>query len=117
MDVSSWGKYGQWGHLEYLNQDPNAAVKWRFIRDWPAEMAGLRPVDQPLGAVPQFVTAAKLATAIYGEPYTQDIAVTNGNGTLTLQVIDQLLADRSDDNERRRHAAAPARERHADERR
>ena len=91
VDVGSWGKYGQWGHLEYADQNPDSAVKWRFIRDWPAEVAALRQLDEPLGARPDFVTPAKLPTAIYCQPYMQDIVVTNGNGTLTLQAIDQLL--------------------------
>jgi hypothetical protein len=91
VDVSSWGKYGQWGHLEYADQDPDAAVKWRFIRDWPAETVGLRPVDEPLGARPEFATSAKMPTAIYGCPYTQDVLVTSGDGALTLELIDQLL--------------------------
>jgi hypothetical protein len=91
VDVGAWGKYGQWGHLEYADQNPETSVKWRFIRDWPAEIAALRSVDAPLGAQPDFVTPAKLPTAIYSQPYSQDILVTNGNGALTLQLIDQLL--------------------------
>jgi hypothetical protein len=91
VDVGAWGKYGQWGHLEYADQNPNSAVKWRFIRDWPAEVAALRQLDEPAGARPDFVTPAKLPAAIYGQPYTQDIVVTNGNGALSLQQIDQWL--------------------------
>jgi hypothetical protein len=91
VDVGQWGKYGQWGHLEYLDQDPASAVKWNFLRNWPAEVAGLRPVDEPLGSVPQFLTPAKLATAVYGQTYSQDITVTNGDGALTLESISQLL--------------------------
>ena len=91
VDVGSWGKYGQWGHLEYADQEPNSSVKWCFIRDWPAEIAALRQLDEPAGARPDFTTAAKLPAAIYGQPYEQDIVVTNGNGTLTIQPIDQLL--------------------------
>lgn len=91
VDVGAWGKYGQWGHLEYADQNPNSAVKWRFIRDWPAEVAALRQLDEPLGARPDFVTPAKLPAAIYGQPYTADIVVTNGNGALAFQLIDQLI--------------------------
>jgi hypothetical protein len=91
VDVGAWGKYGQWGHLEYADQDPNAAVKWRFIRDWPLEIAGLRSIDDPLGTSPIFNTPARLAAAVCSQPYSQDSAVTNGDGTLTLQLIDQLL--------------------------
>ena len=91
VDVGAWGKYGQWGHLEFADQNPNSAVKWKFIRDWPAEIAALRQLDSPVGARPDFVTPAKLPTAVYRQPYSQDIVVTNGNGALTLQAIDQLL--------------------------
>ncbi len=91
VDVSSWGKYGQWGHLEYADQNPNAAVKWKFIRDWPVEIAALRQWDEPVGARPAFLTSDKLPAAVFGQPYSQDNKVTNGNGTLTLQPIDQTL--------------------------
>jgi hypothetical protein len=91
VDVGAWGKYGQWGHLEYADENPNTAVKWRFIRDWPGEIAALRSLDAPLGARPDFVTPAKLPTAIYGQSYAQEIVVTNGNGALAIQLIDQLL--------------------------
>jgi hypothetical protein len=77
--------------LEYADQDPNAAVKWKFIRDWPVEIAALRQLDEPVGARPDFLTSAKLPTAIYGQPYTADVVATNGNGALALQPIDQLL--------------------------
>ncbi|MFO1476996.1 MAG: hypothetical protein U1F98_10140 [Verrucomicrobiota bacterium] len=93
VDVSSWGKYGQWGHLEYAGQDPNAAVKWRFIRDWPAEINGLRSIDDPAGSVPRFVTSAKLPIAVFRQPYSQDILVTNGDGVLKVDLIDCLLSD------------------------
>jgi len=91
VDVSMWGKYGQWGHLEYLDQDPNIAVKWNFLRGWPGEVAGLRSVDEPAGAVPQFVTQAKMASAVYGQVFSQDIVVGNGDGALTLDCVGQLL--------------------------
>ncbi|HMP84277.1 MAG TPA: hypothetical protein PKA41_16385, partial [Verrucomicrobiota bacterium] len=93
VDVGAWGKYGQWGHLEYADENPDTAVKWRFIRDWPAEIAALRSIDAPLGDRPQFITPAKLPSAIYGRPYAHDIVVTNGTGALTLELIDQLLVN------------------------
>lgn len=91
VDVGAWGKYGQWGHLEYADQPPDVAVKWRFLRDWVLETAGLRQVDSPLGARPEFVTPARLVTAVHGQPYAQEIAVTNGNGALALDIVDQLM--------------------------
>ena len=91
VDVSAWGRYGQWGHLEYLDQPPGEAVKWDFLMHWPGEMAGLRHVDEPRGAVPAFVTPAKLPPSVCGKPYTQDVLATDGDGTVAVEVVDQLL--------------------------
>ena len=90
-DVGQWSKYGQWGHLEYADQAPNASVKWCFIRDWPIEIAGLRQVDVPLNAVPQFATPVELPACNFGQTYTQDIIATNGDGALALQPVGQLF--------------------------
>lgn len=79
VDVSRWGKYGQWGHLEYLEQPPSTAVKWMAVKDWAAEFATLRPVDHPLGARAQFVTPGTLPAGAYGEPYAQDVVVAGGD--------------------------------------
>ncbi len=34
VDCSDWSKWGSWGHLEYQNQNPNSAVKYKLIRDY-----------------------------------------------------------------------------------
>jgi hypothetical protein len=90
-DVGAWGKYGQWGHLEFLGQARDTAVKWKFLRDWPAEMAGLRSVEDPAGAVPQFSTVPRLATAVHGQLYSQEISVSGGDGLLAIDVLERLL--------------------------
>ncbi|MDW8344849.1 MAG: hypothetical protein RMM51_10205 [Verrucomicrobiae bacterium] len=89
VDVSRWGRYGQWGHLEYLAQPPSNAVKWQVLMNWPVEMAGVRSIDAPLGTVPEFLTPAKLPVARWGEPYAQPITFTNAT---SLTVISELLS-------------------------
>ena len=90
-EVESYGKYGQWGHLEYLDQPPTNSVKWTFLRDWFTEISPFRPVDNPLNATPSFTTAANLPTAIYLQPCTNDILVTGGDGTNTMDVVGSVL--------------------------
>ena len=79
VDVSGWSKYGQWGHLEYADQPPAEAVKWKAVSDWAADMATLRPVDSPLGGRPVFVTPASLPQGTYLAPYSQEILVAGGD--------------------------------------
>lgn len=90
VDVSRWGRFGQWGHLEYLAQPPTNAVKWQVLMNWPIEMAGIRPVDEPLGTVPQFLTPARLPVARWGEPYEQKLHYTNAT---SLTVLSDLLSE------------------------
>lgn len=91
VDVSSWGKYGQWGHLEYLDQPPSESVKYQFILDWIDEANAMRHVDQPLGSVPQFVTGHNLPLGLVGQPYSADITVSGGNGARTIDLIGSYL--------------------------
>jgi len=93
VDCGSWGKYGQWGHLEYLDQDPNASIKWRFILDWIDQMRQVRPVDQPAGRVPQFATGHILPVATVGQPYTASIAAEGGDGPLNVTKVGDYLDD------------------------
>jgi hypothetical protein len=80
VDNGVWGRYGQWGHLEHLDQDPNNVVKYKFILDWINAMAGLRHIDQPLANVPQFNATHQLPIAITALPYTAHIDVSGGDG-------------------------------------
>jgi hypothetical protein len=98
VDVSGWGKYGQWGHLEYLDQpvetsQPGYSVKWRFLLDWMAEQAALRHIDNPAGFVPAFITPEALPLTYVGDPYSQDIQVTSGTGALSLTYLGGWLVD------------------------
>lgn len=92
VDVSAWGKYGQWGHLEYLGQPFAESPKWTAVADWGADMAGIRHIDDWVGSRPAFVTAGTLPRGAWQMPLSQDIVVTNGNGALTVTVIGSLLS-------------------------
>jgi hypothetical protein len=93
VDSGIWGRYGQWGHLEHLDQDPNSSVKYKFILDWIDGMQELNHIDEPTADVPQFVTDSQMPIAIAGQPYTAHIDVSGGNGERTITAVGQLLAD------------------------
>jgi hypothetical protein len=93
VDCGSWGKYGQWGHLEYLDQDPNVSVKWRFLLDWISQFRSIRPMDQPLGQAPAFGTGHVLPVATVGQPYTAAITAEGGDGLLTITKVGDYLVD------------------------
>jgi len=93
VDCGTWGKYGQWGHLEYLDQDPNASVKWRFILGWIDQMRAIRPVDQPAGSVPRFATGHVLPVALVSQPYSATITVGGGDGQLAIARVGDYLVE------------------------
>ena len=90
-DVGNWGKYGQWGHMESLDQNPANSARWQFLQSWGTEAASLRHIDDVLGTSPQFVTAAKLPTAIWGTQYSTTVSTTGGEGTRAIEVIGGVL--------------------------
>ncbi|MBX7245518.1 MAG: hypothetical protein K1X53_08460 [Candidatus Sumerlaeaceae bacterium] len=92
-DVSKWGKYGQWGHLESLDQPPTSSPKYQFILDWMQEQQSIRSIDDPAGSVPGFATPYTLAVCRVGEPYSADIVTSGGDGQRVASVIGSYLAD------------------------
>ncbi|MGF1449832.1 MAG: hypothetical protein ACFB20_10500 [Opitutales bacterium] len=91
VDVSLWGKFGFWGHLEYLGQptdpsEPGFAVKWRFLLDWVQEQDAINHIDDPVGSVPAFLTETELPPATVGVPYFVSIEV-SGDGLIELEKI------------------------------
>ena len=84
---SAWGKYGQWGHLEYTAQVPEDSPKYQLMLDWIDKADGLRSIDDPSGAVPAFVTPHALPTAQAGQPYSADILVGEGDGVHHVTVV------------------------------
>ncbi len=90
-DIGAWGKYGQWGHLEHLGQDPATAVKYQFLLDWMSESATRRHIDNPLNNVPRFDTAHYLPVAVYGQPYSADILASGGDGGRTIEPVGEYF--------------------------
>lgn len=93
VDMGSWGKYGQWGHLEYGGQPLAQSPKWQFLLEWFATRSTLNHIEAPSGAVPGWTTAHKLPTGIAGTPYTVDLVASGGDGTPSITVLGQTLPD------------------------
>jgi hypothetical protein len=91
VDCGAWGKYGQWGHLEQLDQDPASAVKYAFILDWVDEAGTLNHIDRPVGGKPGFSTPAELPLATVGEPYGTDVLTSGGDGPRDVTIVGQSL--------------------------
>jgi hypothetical protein len=91
VDASGYGRFGQFGHMEHWLQPPAQAPKWQLMLDWVDEMAAVRHIDDPAGAVPTFVTAPRLAVGGFGQPYAADIGSAGGDGGRTARVVDAVL--------------------------
>lgn len=95
VDVGQWGKYGQWGHLEFPDQRPGDSPKWLALRDHDADVRTLRPVESPLGSRPRFETAPRLPAGVFGAPYAAEITVRDGDfaagRTPRFMLVSQLL--------------------------
>jgi hypothetical protein len=88
-----WGRYGQWGHLEHLDQANSEAPKYQLMLDWIDEAGTLRHIDRSQGLIPQFETPHSLPIAVVGTPYSADIVTGGGDGGRTLAVIGSVLPD------------------------
>jgi hypothetical protein len=91
VDSSQWGRFGQWGHLENLDQAPASAAKYALILEHFTTFTALRHIDTPAAAVPSFTTAASLPVGIAGTAYTQDIVTTGGTGARSIVVVGTFL--------------------------
>jgi hypothetical protein len=90
-DTSTWTRFGQWGHLETLDQPPASAPKYALMLEHFARFTTLRHIDAPLGGVPRFSTAAILPAGIAGQFYTADIETAGGDGARTAEVAGSFL--------------------------
>lgn len=90
-DSSRWGRYGQWGHVESLDQPLNEAPKYQFLLDWAAEHESIRHPNDPQGEVPVFATSARAPYAVSGHPYDLTLEASGGDGPLHWKIISELL--------------------------
>jgi len=90
-DTNNWGKFGQWGHLETLDQPPASSPKYALMLEHFATFSHIRNIDQPLGSAPQFTTAAVLPPGIFAQPYSTDINTSGGDGAKTMTVVGTFL--------------------------
>jgi hypothetical protein len=91
-DTSPWSRFGQWGHLETLDQLPANAPKYALMLEhFDTFSTTLRHIETPVGVVPQFTTSAILPVGIAGQPYTTDINTSGGDGARTVTVIGAFL--------------------------
>lgn len=90
-DTSPWSRFGQWGHLETIDQTPASAPKYQLMFDHFTRFTSVRHIDTPLNNVPSFVTDAILPVGIAGQTYTTDITTTGGDGARTATVVGSFL--------------------------
>jgi hypothetical protein len=90
-DTSSWGKFGQWGHLETLDAAPSGSPKYALVLEHFQQYTTLRHVDAPAGNVPRFTTDAILPVGIAGQSYSADIATDGGDGARTVAIAGAFL--------------------------
>ncbi|HYI12522.1 MAG TPA: hypothetical protein VEK57_25950 [Thermoanaerobaculia bacterium] len=91
VDSSQWGRFGQWGHLENLEQPPAGAPKYALMLEHFSTFSTLKHIDTPAGLVPSFTTNAGMTPGIVGQAYSQDIVTSGGNGARTITVIGAFL--------------------------
>lgn len=91
VDVGRWGKFGQWGHLEYLGQPKEESPKWRTLQAWTDEMQFIRPPTRALNRVPRFTTSGKRPEISFGASLRQPIEAEGGDGRLTFTLIGDSL--------------------------
>lgn len=90
-DTSPWSRFGQWGHLETLDQPPAGAPKYALMLELFDTFSALRHIENVLGNAPQFTTGATLTPGIVGTAYTVDINTSGGDGTRSVTVVGSFL--------------------------
>ena len=86
-DTINWGKFGQWGHLETLDQPPATQPKYALMLEHFATYTTLHHIDQPTGNVPAFSTSATMPPGVVGVFYDSSINTSGGDGARTVTVI------------------------------
>ncbi|HEX8339329.1 MAG TPA: DNRLRE domain-containing protein [Tepidisphaeraceae bacterium] len=80
-DIGAWGKFGQWGHKEYLGQPAGSATKWEFVKGFADAEALVRDVDDVQGDAPTLPSNRSLGSVFVGDAMTRDLLPTPGNGS------------------------------------
>ena len=91
VDTTAWSRFGQWGHLENLDQDPATAAKYALMLEHFATHSTLNHIEDDVAGAPSFVTPATLDPGIVGQAFTQDITTTGGAAPRTITVIGSFL--------------------------
>jgi hypothetical protein len=91
VDTSPWSRFGQWGHLETLDQEPATAPKYAFILEHFDLHSTLNHIEDAVAGAPSFSTAASLPPGIVGQAYLQDIVTTGGAAPRTITVVGSFL--------------------------
>jgi hypothetical protein len=89
-DAGIWSKFGQWGHLETLDQKPSSSPKYARILQHVQEFSAIRNVDVPLGATPGFSTTS-LPIGLVNQSYSTEIATSGGDAPRAATVIGAYL--------------------------
>ena len=96
VDVSGWGKYGQWGHMEAIHQEistaTGTAVKMKFLFDFQDENRNINHIYDSTGTRPKFVTNEQLTLAKENQPYDIVLSITGGDGIISKKVISAIEA-------------------------
>lgn len=90
-DTSTWSRFGQWGHLESLDQPPSASPKYALLLEHFATFSALRSIDEPVGNAPAFTSDASMPAGVAGQAYAFDATTTGGNVTVVGAYLDEGL--------------------------
>ena len=85
-----WSKYGQWGHLEYLLQDPDTSPKYSFMKNWFDSAKKINDINSPIGTVPQF-TRETLPVLEVSRNANIIIETSGGEGQRIVEEISTIL--------------------------
>jgi hypothetical protein len=98
VETSKYSKFGQWGHVEYLDQGrtfpalmPNAnlpqmafAPKYAFLAEWEEAWQNLNHIDDFVGTRPAFATPDQQILVAQGVVFSRDFDITGGEGTFDI---------------------------------
>ena len=87
--MGKYSRHGQWGHLEYLMQDPDTSPKYTFIKNWFDLASTLNHIDHPVGSQPSFTTDTFLPLFAVGT--YQSVTIGVDHSAVSMKLIGALL--------------------------